>query len=63
MVSEYVYYYDGEGEGYPPLVARLISRGAHASTIEYHFNGMKWQTLVSNDDIEFIGDTEVDDED
>lgn len=62
-MSEYVYYYDGEGDEYPPILARLVSRGAHASTIEYKSEGMKWQVMVSNDDIEFIGDNAVDDED
>lgn len=65
-MPEYVYYYDADdydAETYPPRLARLISRGAHASTIEYHASGMTWQVLVSNDDIEFIGDDQLDDED
>lgn len=54
-------WYHGEPEGV--ILARLISRGAYASKISYHLGGFDREVLVSNDDIEFIGDADVDDED
>jgi len=41
---------------------RVITRGAHASMIEFVEGGVDWQILVSNDDIEFIGDDRVDED-
>lgn len=61
MHVEYVYFYDDEAGNVK--LARVISRGAHVSHIEYRANGLDWQVVVSNDDIEFIGDRDVDDED
>ena len=55
---ERAWFYDND-EVY---LVRVLNRGAHASFVEYHANGLEWQIIVPNDDIEFIGDETIDDD-
>jgi hypothetical protein len=57
---EFAWFHDDEAGNVK--LARVISRGAFASQIEYRASGLDWQVLVSNDDIEFIGEYTVDDD-
>lgn len=58
---QYVWFHDEEAGNVKH--ALLLSRGAHVSKIQYRANGLDWQVVVSNDDIEFIGDDAIDDDD
>jgi hypothetical protein len=60
MPNPLIWYYADGGRA---VLARLLSLGAHASMVEYTEDGMKWQVLVDNDDIEFIKGQPIDDED
>jgi len=57
-LSEHAWFYEGN----TAMRVRVITRGAHASMIEFVEGGVDWQILVSNDDIEFIGDDRVDED-
>lgn len=61
MPNQHVWFHDDEAGNVK--VATLLSYGAHVSRIEYKANGLVWEVVVDNDDIEFIGEKPVDDED
>lgn len=56
---EHVWYHDENDKVH---IARLLNLGAYNSEIEYFYRGMTWNILADNDDIEFIGDNRLDDD-
>lgn len=38
------------------VYAELITEGAHASRVTYHYGGIKYDVLVENEEIEFLDD-------
>ena len=54
---EYAWYFEDDEL---TRMVRVVNRGAHAALVEFSEQGVTWQILVSNDDIEFIGDDRVD---
>ncbi len=58
-LSEHAWFFD-ENQS---IRVKVLQRSAYTSVIEFIEQGMKFSIMVSNDDIEFIGEDPLDDED